>query len=123
MRGDRSAQALIGRGGRNLVDEALARSAEEKGQAEGLKLTDACDRGEALLRRFAEADARIEHDVLPRDAGVRGNLQRAAKERGYICHDVDRRIGRLAVVHDDHRHRRLGYYPRKLALALQAPDV
>src|SRR5262245_1142075 len=118
MRGDRSAQPFIGRGGGNLVDEALARSADEKGQPERLELTDACDRGEALLRRLAEADARIEHDVLPRDAGVRGNLQRTAKESGYVRHDVDRRIGRLAVVHDDHRDGRLGDDPRKLALAL-----
>src|ERR1700730_18451942 len=123
MGGDRSAQPFIGWGGRNLVDEALAGSTDEKRQPERFELTDACDRGEALLRRLAEADARIEHNVLPRNAGEGGNLPRGAKEGAYIRHDVDRGIGRLTVVHDDHRHRGFGDDPSKLAIALQTPYV
>ena len=108
MRGDRAAQALVGRSGRNLVDEALARGAEQERQAERLELAEPRDRDEALLRRLAEADAGIEHDVLARDAGARGDLERAREERRDIGHDVDRGIGGLAVVHDDDRHGVLG---------------
>ena len=96
MGGDRAAQALVGRGGRNLIDEALARSADEERQAEGFELGKPGDGRDALLRRLAEADAGVEHDVLARDAGARGDVERAGEERRDIGHDVDRWIGGLA---------------------------
>ena len=123
MGGDRSAQPLVGRGGRNLVDEALARSADEKGMPERFEIADACDGGEALLCRFAEADAGIEHNALPRNTGLCSNLERTRKERGDIRHDVDRWVGGLPVMHDDHGDAVVGDDPRKLAIALQAPYV
>ena len=33
-----------------------------------------------LLRRLAEADAGIEHDALARDAGARGDVERALED-------------------------------------------
>src|SRR5262249_61087532 len=104
-------------------DEALARSADEKGMPERFEIADACDGDEALLCRFAEADAGIEHNALRGNAGVRGNLERTRKERGDIRHDVDRWVGGRPAVHDDHRDAVVGDDPRKLAIALQAPYV
>ena len=61
---------------------------------------------EALLWRLAEADAGIERDALARDAGARGNGERALEERRHVGDDVDCGIGALAIVHDDDRARR-----------------
>src|SRR6202040_3301267 len=80
MGGDRSAQALVRRGGGYRVDEALARSADEKRKPERLELGKARDGRQALFRRLAEADAWVEHDVLPRNAGARRDVERAGKE-------------------------------------------
>ncbi len=60
---------------------------------------------------------------MPGDAGARGDVERARKECRDIGHDVDRWIGGLAVVHDDHRHGVLGHHPRQAAVALQTPHV
>ena len=51
---------------------------------------------DALLRRLAEADAGVEHDALARNAGARGDVERAGEERRDVGHDVDRRIGGVA---------------------------
>src|SRR5258707_14520250 len=123
MGGDRSAQPLVRWGGGYGVDEALARSADEKRKPERLKLGKARDGRQALFRRFAEADAWIEHDVLPRNARARRDVERAGKERADVGDDVDRRVGGLAIMHDDHRRGMLGNDPGKLAIALEAPDV
>ena len=121
--GDRAAEALVGRRGRDRVDEALARGADQERQAERFELREPRDGGDALLRRLAEADAGVEHDALARDAGAVGDLERAGKERRDVGHDVDGRIGGLAVVHDDDRHGVLGHHARHVGIALQAPDV
>ena len=83
------------------MDEALARGADQERQAESSPGVEPGDAGEALLRRLAEADAGIEHDPVARNAGARGDLERALEERGDVGDDVDRRIGLVAIVHDD----------------------
>ena len=76
-----------------------------------------------MLRRLAEADAGIEHDAVAGDAGAFGERERAGEEGGDVGHDVDRRIGGLAVVHDDDRHGMPGDHGRHVGIALQAPHV
>ena len=58
-----------GGAGETLVDEALARGAEQERQAERLQLRQPCQRDDALFRRLAKSDAGIEHDLVARDAG------------------------------------------------------
>ena len=113
----------IGSDGVTRMDEALARSADQERQAEAAPGVEPGDAGHALLRRLAEADAGIEHDALARDAGARGDFERAREERGHVGDDVDRRIGALAIVHDDDRRAALGDDARHVGIALQAPDV
>src|SRR5262249_59383247 len=99
--GDRSAQPLIGRGGGYPVDEAVARRADEERKPERLELGKARDGRQTLLRRLAEADPWVEHDVLARNAGARGDVERTGKERADIGDDIDRWVRGLAVMHDD----------------------
>src|SRR5258705_5577081 len=80
MSGNRSTDSPVGRGGRDLVDEALARGAQQQRQAERLELVEARDGDETLLRRLAETDAGVEHDLLPGDAGAGGNVERMREE-------------------------------------------
>ena len=101
--GDRSAQPAIGRRRRYLVDEALARRADQERQAEFLQFREPRDHRQALFRRHAKADAGIEHDIVARDAGAVGNLERALEEGGDVGHDVGG-IRLFAVVHHHHRH-------------------
>src|SRR6516162_11492847 len=115
MGGDRSAQPLIRRGGGNRVDEALARSADEKRKPERFELGKPRDGRQTLFRRLAEADSWVEHDVLARNAGARGDLERTGKERRDIGDDIDRWVRGLAVMQDDHRHGMLGNDPGELA--------
>ena len=81
------------------------------------------ERDDALLRRLAEADAGVEHDLVARDAGAVGDRERTGEERRDVGHDVDRRVGSLAIVHDDHRNAALRDHARHVGVALQAPDV
>ena len=80
-------------------------------------------RNHALLRRLAEADAGVEHDIAGRNPGLRGDVERAGKEGRDILHDVDAGIGAVAVMHDDDGHIALGDQAGHAAIALQAPDV
>ena len=80
---------FIGRRGRHRIDETLARGADQKRQAEPFEFGQLGNAQQALLRRLAEADAGIEHDAVARDAGARGNLQRALEERRHVGDDVD----------------------------------
>src|ERR1700741_2204481 len=89
---DRSAETLLRLGGTNARDEALARGADQDRQAERFEFLEPRQRDYALLRRLAEADAGIEHDIAFANAGLAGDLQRARKEIGHVLHDVDRRI-------------------------------
>ena len=60
---------------------------------------------------------------LARDAGTRGEIERAGEEGRHVGHDVDRRIGGVAVVHDDDRHAVARHHARHVGIALQAPHV
>src|ERR1700692_4432035 len=100
---NRAAEPAVGRRRRYRVDEALARGAEEERQAKPAEPFEPGDRLHALLRRLAEADAGIEHDAVAPDAGARGDVERACEEALHLRHDVERRIGALAVVYDDDR--------------------
>ena len=78
---------------------------------------------QTLLLRLAEADAGIEHDAVARNAGALGDTERAGEEPVDVGHDVDRRIGALAVVHDDDRHGVPGHDAGHVGIALQTPHV
>ena len=80
----------VGGEGVTEVDEALARGADQQRQAECLELGEPRDADDALFRRLAEADAGIEHDHVARDAGLRGDLQRAGEEGDDVGDDIDR---------------------------------
>ena len=78
---------------------------------------------DALFRRLAEADTGIEHDLVACDAGALGDADRTGKEGVDIGHDIERRIGALAVMHDNDRHAAPRHQRRHVRIALQAPDV
>ena len=92
MAGDRAAEPLVGRRRRHRIDEALARGADQKRQAEALEFGKPRDAGDALLRRLAEADAGIEHDAsrgrCRRAAAI---VERALEEGMHVGDDVDAR--------------------------------
>ena len=123
MGGDRTAKALMRLRRRHRADEALARGADQQRQAERLQFAEPGQRHHALLRRLAEADAGIEHDIAGRNAGLRGDVERPREEGGDILHDVDAGIGAVAVVHDDHGHAARRDQRRHAGIALQPPDV
>jgi hypothetical protein len=81
------------------------------------------DRLDALRRRLAEADAGVEHDAFARDAGLARNAERAREERLDVGHDVDRRVGLVAIMHDHDRCSVLGHDRGHVGVALQAPHV
>src|SRR5580704_19590834 len=102
MRGNRAAETLVGAGGDDRADETLARGADQYRQAERLQRIDVGETDDALLRRLAKADTRIEHDAVASNArGIR-DLERAGEEGLHIRHDVDAGIGGIPVVHDDY---------------------
>src|SRR5580692_12901143 len=103
MRRERPAEPFHGLGRRDRMDETLARSADDEWGAEAAPLVEPGDAGQALLCRLAEADAGIERDALARDAGTRGNDERALEERRHVGNNVDCGIGAVAIVHDDDR--------------------
>src|SRR5262249_57761087 len=118
---DRAADALIGRRWRYRVDEALARSADQEGEAEQFELAKPRDRDDALLWRLAETDAGVEHDHVARNAGAFRDVERTGEKRRDVGHDVDRRIGGRAILHHDDRHPVLADDPRHIRLAPQTP--
>src|SRR5205823_10048115 len=108
---------------RDLVDETLARSTHENRQTESFELGKPRDHGETLVRRLAEADTGIEHYIFAGNTRRGRDSKRAVEEVGDIPHDVDGRIGRVAVVNDNDRHAVLGNHAGKFPVALQSPDV
>ena len=112
--------------GADGVTELMKRLREaptKSGSPKRLNSASRAMQADALFRRLAEADAGIEHDAVAGDAGALGDLQRASKERLDIGDDVDGRVGRLAVMHDDDRHAVFGDDRGHGGIALQAPDV
>ena len=81
MAGDRAADALVRRGRGDRLDEALARGADQQRQPERLKSVEPRQADHALLRRLAEADAWIEHDMVTRNAGALGDRRACAQRR------------------------------------------
>ncbi len=57
---------------------------------------------------------------MPARAAISSEREKNADDIG---HDVDRGVGGLAIMHDDHRHAAFGDDAGKLAVALQAPHV
>src|SRR6478735_3839699 len=99
MRGNRSADAFMRRGGRHRIDETLAGGAHEQRQAERLELREPSKTNDTLFRRLAEADSGVEHDTLSRNAGTGRDLERTSKEGLHIGNDIDAGIGGLEIVH------------------------
>ena len=58
-----------------------------------------------------------------RDRGTFRDIERAPKEAFDVGHDVDRGVGRVAIVHDHDRHVVLGYERGHVGIALQPPNV
>ena len=123
MAGQRAADALVRRGRADRIDEALARGADQERQTERRESGGVRQADDALLRRLAEADAGVEHDVLAGDAGFRGNGDRAREEGFDVGDNVDARVGFVAVVHDNDGNAAGGHNFRHAGVALQAPDV
>src|SRR6516225_7062673 len=70
MRSQRSPQPLARFGWHNRVDEALARCSDQNRQIKSTPDVKPRDAGKALFGRLAEADPRIEHDLLAWQAGI-----------------------------------------------------
>src|ERR1700688_2022612 len=101
MGGNRTAETPVGRGGRDPVDETLARGADQEREMEFLEPREMRNHRDALLGRLAETDAGIENDGLAGNAGARGKAERAGEKSLNVGKYVDLRIGGFAVVHDD----------------------
>ena len=76
-----------------------------------------------MFRRLAEADTGIEHDPVMGNAGAPGDFERTREEIRHVGDDVDRRIGGIAVVHDNDGYAVRGNDARHVGVALQAPHV
>src|SRR6185436_12076781 len=100
MCGNRTTKTLMRFRRCHRADEALARSADQQWKPERLQFTEPRQRDHALLGCLAEADAGIEHDSLRRNSSAGSDVERACKEVGDVLHDVDSRVGTVAVVHD-----------------------
>jgi len=120
---DRAAEALMRLRRRDRADEALARGADQKRQAEDAEFIEPGQRRHALFGGLAEADTGIEHDVAAGNAGPVGYRERSRKIVGDILHDIERGVGAVAVMHDDDRRMTLRQQGRHRGIALQAPDV
>src|SRR5207245_8739934 len=123
MSGDRAAETLMRLRGRHRADEAFARGTDQQWQSERLQLSEPRQCGHALLGRLAEADTGIEDNFVRRNSGAGSNVERSCKEIGDVLHDVDSRIGTLAVMHDDDGRAALGDEASHAGIALQAPDI
>ena len=123
MGNDRSAEPAFGRRRRDCIDEALARRADKERQTEFLEPAQPGNCRHALFRRLAEANAGIEDDGLPADAGARRDSKRARKESLDVVQYVDQRIHGLAIVHDDDADPVTGDNIGHVGIALQAPHV
>ena len=106
----RRLHALVDRKPQRRADEALAARAEEQ------RVLHPVDRQEFLLaaqdrqvafRRLAEADARVEDQVVARYTGMVGNRDRAAEEVLHRLDDVALVRFSFLIVHDDNRQARL----------------
>jgi len=90
MRGDRTAQPLLRLRGDDRSDEAFARGANQERRSEAAEFVQARQRRHALLRRLAEADAGIKHDItfanarLGRDIKLAGFSSRVVFGRGLV---------------------------------------
>ena len=110
-------------GGEGVTElmKRLREAPTRSGKPKRLELREPCQANDALLRGLAEADARIEHDVLACDAGARRDLERTGKESDHVGDDIDCRIRRVAIVHHDHRQPVFGHQWRHVGIALQDP--
>ena len=57
------------------------------------------------------------------NSGAVGDRKRAGEEGGDVGHDIDVRIGRVAIVHDDNRNIVVCHHARHFGVALQARNV
>src|SRR5208337_3572759 len=81
------------------------------------------DAGAVLLRRLAEANARIDEDTAERNARSGGEPQGALEKALDIVEDVDGGVRPLAIVHDDDGRAGLGDDVGHGGVALQTPDI
>ena len=106
-----------------MLMKRLREAPTSSGRPNDCEFVEPRQRHHALLRRLAEADAGIEHDIARRNTGLRRDLERAGEEGRDILHDVDAGIGAVAVVHDDHGHIARRDQAGHVGIALQAPDI
>ena len=121
--GERADEALVWSAADDPADERLARQPDEDGRPQPAEPLEVPDALVILLGRLAEAQARVEQDPAERNSGAGGEPQRPRKEALDVVEDVDRRVRRLAIVHDDHRRAGLGDRVGHAGIALKAPDV
>src|SRR5205085_10847171 len=82
MRGERPGEPRARCRAHDRADEALARSTDQERQIKSAPSVEPCDAGKTLLGRFAEADSWIEHDLLPGNAGLPCDFERAREKLG-----------------------------------------
>ena len=75
------------------------------------------------MRRFAEANAGIKHDLAAPNPRPCGDVQRPCEEIADVADDVERRVWPLAVVHDDDGRAVPSDNARHIGIALQTPDI
>ena len=69
-------QTLIGRQIQGVADKGFARSSQQDGETKCADLVQAVDQFQVLCDRFTESDPRVQQDVLIRDHGRTGDLNR-----------------------------------------------
>ena len=121
--GERAGETPIDLGVNDPADERLAGQPDQDRRPKSPEAVEVPDAGMVLLPRLAKADARIEQNSAKGHAGAGREVERALEEALDVVEDVDRRIRRIPVVHDDDRRAGLRDGVRHARIALQAPDV
>mgnify|MGYP007049499038 CR=1 FL=1 len=103
--------------------EALARRADQNGEAEAAQLSQAVDQLQVLARVLGEAEAGIEDDGFGPCARPQRDLDRPRQEGALIFDHVGELFALAPRVHQAKARPVLGGDARDVGLALRAPDV
>ena len=120
---ERRLEALLGRNpAHDAAQGRFARGAQEDGLAQLAQSRELAQGFQVVLKRLPESEARVDDQVLARDADLRRAIQSGPQVAQQLRHEVGV-VRRLAVVHDDHRDVPFGGQAGHGVVGPDAPDV